>query len=354
MMHRTFNSISVVLYLTFVLAMQLLPLSISADDSGDIKSPVSFTAKKKAPVDKTGRPLIKKLGTIDLDLVETQPIVFANQLYRFESVRTRYKKNSVGKPYFRFVDISTGQATPAFAEGHDLGSALVDGETMYVLGTPGWGAEAIDLFWSRDMKTWHSKRILNLPGWKLYNSSICKAGNRYVIAFEVGGPPEIVGHGFTNRFAESTDLKNWKLIDEPAVFTKKHYSACPTIRYIDGMFYVVFLKSMGKGQYNPAIVRSKDLIQWESSPMNPIMHFDETDKRISNDHLTDSQRKEVAQAMNRNNSDVDFCEYKGGVIINYSWGDQKGHEFLAEAYFAGTLKELLTGFFPQNNASPKK
>lgn len=355
-MRYAVNFSLVVPSLRFLIAALLLPLSLVAADG---KPPVASTknrttAKKTAPVEKVSRPLIKKLGTVDLDLVETQPIVFRNRLYRFESVRTRYKSNKTGKPYFRFVDTTTGQVTAAFAEGHDLGSALVDEETMYVAGPPGWGSESIDLFWSKDLKTWQTKKILNRPGWKLYNTSFCKADQRYVLAFEVGGPPEVVGAGFTNRFAESKDLLNWKLLDEPAVFTKKRYSACPTIRYIDGMFYVVYLKSMGNRRYNPAIVRSKDLIHWESSPLDPIMHFDETDKRIANVRLTEPQRKEIANALNLNNSDVDFCEHNGKVIINYSWGDQRGHEFLAEAVYAGTLKELLTGFFPPNDNAKKK
>jgi len=190
------------------------------------------------------RPKIEKLGTIDLDLVETQPIVFHDRLYRFESVRIRYKKNKTGKPYFRFVDPSNGEVTPSFAEGHDLGSVLVEGDTMYVFGTPGWGSAAIDMFWSKDLQTWQSKRILDLPGWKLFNTSVCKANGRFVMAFEMGGPPEVVGAGFTNRFAESKDLKEWKLLDEPAVFTKAHYSACPTIRYLDGWFYIVYFHSI--------------------------------------------------------------------------------------------------------------
>src|SRR6185369_6911103 len=39
------------------------------------------------PVDDRGRPLIRKLGTIDLDMVETTPIVLNGKLWRFEWVR---------------------------------------------------------------------------------------------------------------------------------------------------------------------------------------------------------------------------------------------------------------------------
>ena len=46
------------------------------------------------PLDADGRPLIRKLGTIDLDLVETTPVVFGNRLYRFEWVREGYWDNA--------------------------------------------------------------------------------------------------------------------------------------------------------------------------------------------------------------------------------------------------------------------
>ena len=33
-------------------------------------------------------------------------------------------------------------------------------------------------------------------------------------------------------------------------------------------------------------------------------------------------------------------------MIYYSWGNQRGEEFLAEAVYDGTLEEFLKGFFP--------
>ena len=62
--------------------------------------------------------------------------------------------------------------------------------------------------------------------------------------------------------------------------------------------------------------------------------------------MTDEQRKFIAGAVDRNNSDVDFCEYRGRTIITYSWGNQRGTEFLAEAVYDGTLASFLKGFFP--------
>jgi hypothetical protein len=102
------------------------------------------------------RPIIQKLGTIDVDLVETTPIVLHGRLYRFEYVRKGYWANQSGDDYFHFIDHATGKATPPFAKGLVLGSALVAGDTVYVTGTGGkgrkWGSEQIHIFASRDLK----------------------------------------------------------------------------------------------------------------------------------------------------------------------------------------------------------
>ena len=44
-----------------------------------------------------GRPVIRKLGTLDCDMVETTPIVFQGRLYRFEYVRANHWANKTGK-----------------------------------------------------------------------------------------------------------------------------------------------------------------------------------------------------------------------------------------------------------------
>lgn len=54
----------------------------------------------------------------------------------------------------------------------------------------------------------------------------------------------------------------------------------------------------------------------------------------------------IVTAVNRNNSDIDFCEYKGRVVVNYSWGNQQGVEHLSEAVFDGTESEFLKAWFP--------
>jgi len=124
---------------------------------------------------------------------------------------------------------------------------------------------------------------------------------------------------------------------------------------------MIYLEARPGPTYEPHIVRSRDLVSWESSPLNPLMQFSGDDKQIADPRLTEEQRKHIAEAVNLNNSDVDLCEFAGGdaapahvrsrargavVIINYSWGNQQGVEFLAEAVYDGTLVDFLRAWFP--------
>ncbi len=303
----------------------------------------SAGSNRKAPATK---PLIKKLGTIDCDLVETTPIVFRGRLYRFEYVRERYKPNTTGKSYFRFIDVETGKPTPAFAAGYHLGSAFAEGEMVYVYGVEKWGGSRIEVFWSTDLQKWSSQTALSLPGWEIYNTSVCRGNKGFVMAFEIGAPPEETGAGFTNRFAVSSNALDWELTPVECVYSKDRYTACPALRFLDGLYYMIYLEARPGPTYEPHIVRSPDLIHWESSPLNPLMQFSAEDKLIANPNLSPQQREHIANAVDINNSDVDLCEFEGKVIIYYSWGNQQGTEFLAEAEYEGSLKSFLEGFFP--------
>jgi hypothetical protein len=292
------------------------------------------------------KPAIAKRGTIDLDMVETTPVVFQSRLLRFEYVRANYYANKTGNSYFRFVDGATGEPTNAFAKGYHLGCAFVRDGTMYAFGVDKWGGSRVQMFRSKDLKNWDTGPALNLPKWELFNTSVCQTADRYVMAIEVGAPREIVGVPFTMFFAESKDLEHWKRLPLECVYSKKKYTACPALRYFDGHFYMIYLEARPGPTYESHIVRSKDLIHWQTSRLNPVLAFSGDDKRIANSKLTADQRTVISHATDINNSDIDLCEYRGKTVIFYSWGNQQGREFLAEAVYDGGLSSFLRGFFP--------
>ena len=291
------------------------------------------------------KPAIHKLGTIDLDLVETTPVVFKDRVYRFEYVRPKYWNNHTGDSYFHFVDRETGEASAPFAEGYHLGCAMVEGGTIYAVGTDIWDGERIDLFVSNDMEHWESWNVLNLPGYGIFNTSLCSIHDGYMLMFEVGKPPEVAGKRFTARFARSSDLRHWELTRPECTYSKDRYTAPHALRHHNGYYYDFFLEAVDGG-YEQYVVRSKDLVDWELSPLNPVLKASDEDQQIANPKLTVEQREKIAGATNINNSDIDFCEFNGRLIINYSWGNQHGTEFLAEAEYDGTLAEFLEGWYP--------
>jgi hypothetical protein len=294
------------------------------------------------------KPHIRKLGTIVCDLVETTPIVFRDRLYRFEYVRDQYyEPNDTGDSYFRFVDHETGEFSPPFATGYHLGNVFVEDDTLYVTGTSIWDGDRVDLFMSRDMESWDSWNVLDLPGYGLFNTSLCRGENEYVLMFEVGKPPDVAGVPYTARFATSPDLRQWELTPPQCTYSKDRYTAPHCLRYLDGWYYNFYLEMIGQGDgYEQYVVRSHDLVQWEPSPYNPVLRADDDDRRIANPNLTEAQRQRIATAIDINNSDIDLCEYRGRVIINYSWGSQRGVEHLAEAVYDGTLGQFLEGWYP--------
>ena len=291
------------------------------------------------------RPVIRKLGTLDCDMVETTPVAWRGWLYRFEYVRTNYQPNATGNSYFRFIEVATGQATPAFASGYHLGCAHAEDDAMYCYGVSAWGANEIRLFRSVDLERWESQPALKLPGCTIFNTSVCRGPDRYVMAVEIGEPPEVVGVPFTMVFAESPDLVTWRQLPKECVFTKDRYSACPALRYVNGYYYMVYLEAAPGPTYFPGIVRSRDLVDWGDGTIRSVMEFSPEDKLIANPALTDEQRRRIASAVDINNSDVDLCEFAGKVVIYYSWGNQQGNEFLAEAEYEGTLQDFVEGFF---------
>ena len=178
--------------------------------------------------------------------------------------------------------------------------------------------------------------------------NIAKMNDTHTLLIEISRPVEECGKSFTFRFMTSKDLTNWTLTPSECVFQKDRYAGSPALYTFDGdpYYYVGYLEAYPEHRYANSVARSKDLIDWEYSPINPVLMYDDAeDKKIGSPFLTPEDRQRIEDALNVNNSDMELCEYLGRTIIYYSWGDQKGHEFLAEACYEGGMHEFLKAFF---------
>jgi len=300
---------------------------------------------KHPPVDADGRPLIIKTGTIDRDLAEVTTVVFKNKLYRFEYVNPGYWDNHTGDSYFRFIDHETGKPTKSFAKGFHMGSAYIYNDTAYVTCVDHWDGERIYIFSSADLENWDQRLAIELPGFGMFNTSLTRDDNKFVLMFEIGKPEKEAGVPFTAHFATSTDLKKWEVLSSDHNYAKDRYTAPHCLRYLDGYYYDFYLEE--HNGYETRVVRSKDLIHWESSPLNPVLKASADDRKIANDNIPRDIFKSIGNAEDCNNSDIDFCEFNGKIWITYAWGNQRGIVYLAEAYYDGSLKQFLKGWFPE-------
>ncbi len=307
------------------------------------------------------RPPIRKLGTISCNnIVETTPIVWKGELYRFEVVRRRSFTAATATanwreledpPCLRFVHVRTDTPTALFADDHTFGFPYAVGDTMYVVTGVGkdWGADTLDFFRSKDLVHWEKYACLPLPGYRIYNMNIAPMGDTHYLMIEISQPVEEAGeYPYTFRFLTSRDMTHWELTAPECVFQKDRYSGSPALYTLPGdpYFYVLYLEAYPGYRFANSIARSRDLIRWEYSPINPVLMYDEAeDKKIASPFLTPADRKRIAEALDTNNSDMEVCEYLGRTVIYYSWGDQRGTEFLAEACCELPLKDFLTAWF---------
>lgn len=294
---------------------------------------------------------IKKLGTVQYQLVEVSPFVYQRRLLILESVRPNTPDNTHGGLHYLRIrelhdgtrdvqspqEFQAGRVLTEFAEGFTFAVPFIRGDEVFVYASLGVKEEESDdiyVFRSADLHNWEQSVAIVGDRERLFNCSVCTdsrragfqpAGQRFVMCYETN---DATWPAFTIKFAESADLVTWaKLPVSEAIYGTDRYTACPSMRWLDGHFYMFYLERMGGlWRFETYLTRSPDLLHWEGSPANPIL-APEPDEDI-------------------NNSDIDFTEFEGRVVIYYSWGSQRGEEHLAHATFDGTLSDWLRECYP--------
>lgn len=299
------------------------------------------------------RKRMKKLGTIKINVVESTPVVWEDKLLRFEWVRCSRWGGDGGVNRevgcYHFVDMETEEPLYEFAHDHAFGCCYAENGKMYVYGVRGsGGGQVLDCFVSENLKDWECREILTFPSdINVYNTSACKGDGKYMLAIEIGGANPAVGVQFTCVFAESTDLLNWKMLDMMEYsYSRDRYTACPCLRYVDGLYYMIYLESAPCHRWIPYIVRTRDFKDYELGLTNPVMWPEDDDKIVIHpERFTAEELDYINNAINCNDSDFDLCDYNGKTVITYSWGNQFGKEFLALAEYDGPSDEFLKSFF---------
>lgn len=283
-------------------------------------------------------PLVKLPVTLG-NAMENTPIVFGGRPLLALNYRDDTKNNTdfyKKSMYLYLRDLATGQEVARFGEGHSFVNAFVNGPELNIFASEGsdrdW-FQSIYRFTSSDLKTWKRELAIAKEGDEhLFNCSVCQDEQGYLMAYESNQPVS-----FCFKFARSKDLATWTKLPG-LIFAGedgKQYSACPVLRYFAPYYYVIYLHATVPGHpgWISYLARSRDLIDWDLSPMNPIL--------------------EASEGEGVNNSDVDLFEWQGNTYLYYATGDQATWGSVRIALHAGPMQRFFESCFPEGSAFAK-
>jgi hypothetical protein len=269
---------------------------------------------------------LRDISLVQKDMCEMSPVVWQGKLMHLACVRPA-SGGSAAQYWLEVRDAATNEPVAKFAEGYGLASCFVDGDTFYA--TASRFADAnwndVTLFSSKDLKTWEQRVIVTQENEHLFNSSLCKGPEGFVLAYESNTPDY---PAFTVKFAASKDLQTWAKLPE-ATFGTNRYTACPEIHYSNGYYYVLYLENRKpRHYYETYVTRSKDLKTWELSSANPVLSPQGLDEGI-------------------NASDPALVEFDGKTHVYFSVGDQLTWMNVKGGVFPGTADEFFARWYKQ-------
>lgn len=309
------------------------------------------------PIQQKGRPVIHKVGTIDVaEFAEHSFVMFKGKLY---GIRQRWPYPSKGTTslFLQFEEYESGKKLPPFGHGYAFGRSFVKEDSVYVSATFGIGRSnqnEVYLLSSADMTHWKSRKIISTPDWFIFSSPMCQAKeNQYIMMHDVYGSPSEGLDGAYCRFSVSRDMVSWEVLPfEYGYYREDNFAAGHYIDFVDGYYYNLYLGlDSTNGGWSTSIVRSTDLKYWETSPYNPVLRASSDDYKLAHKNFNSMQIEQINQlneTNNINNADVSLVEDKGKVIIYYFTGNQSNTApcTLAKAIYEGTKAQFFKSWFP--------
>ena len=272
------------------------------------------------------RPVPVAVEMVQKDMCEVTPLIWKGRLCNMACERPGHG-GPIEDYYLRLTDAETGEELVRFATGYGLGCAFVHDDTFYAFASryenENWND--VTLFKSADLVNWESKLVIEQePQEHLFNSSVCAGPDGFVMAYESNDPT--YQPGFCAKYATSKDLDTWTKV-EGAVFGTQRYAACPCIRYSDGYYYQLYLEACSpRWFFETHIVRSKDLLTWKQSAMNPVLTPEGLDE-------------------GNNASDPELVEVDGKTVLYYAVGDQLSWMNVKRKVFDCSQDEFLASWF---------
>ncbi|MHA1793373.1 MAG: hypothetical protein ACTSVI_12055 [Promethearchaeota archaeon] len=276
-------------------------------------------------------PRIHKLAGIYLKgRVEATPVVFQGKLFTITSCREASRGKGV-----LIHDFFTRKLIKEIPLDFGLGCAIVIGENIYLFGSSDWKVKGNQIYTSIldsnfNMKPASIRAVFQAnKKQQIYNTSVARGAHddEYIMAYEVREPGLTP---FSIRFLRSTNLTTWEPIGK--IFKPEIYAACPTIRYSDGWYYIIYLEHQ-KG-YVECISRTRDFIHFDD--------FSGNEKWESNVQVL-SPKGYIHEGIN--NSDIDLVEFNGITYFVYADGDQRGWDDMRTAIYLGSMDSFFKEYW---------
>ena len=288
--------------------------------------PVGIFEQLMPPSPEKPSPFLDK-KLVAKDLCEVSPFIWKDRLCLMECIRP----GSGGKSedyYIILKDVETQQELARCATGYGLASILIQEQTVNIFASR-WDQgqwRDVTLFQSADLSNWTKNVVVRGENEGIFNSSVCRDETGYVMSYESSDKRY---PGFTIKFARSSDLKTWEKIPG-ALFGTNRYTACPSIHYLGGWYYMLYLEHRKpRWTFETYITRSKDLFHWYTSAANPVLRAAGLDEGI-------------------NASDPEVIEFKNNTYIYYAVGDQRTWMNVKRSRFPGNKAQFFAYWFKQN------
>lgn len=295
----------------------ILILSVLLSGCGQSNEPIPPTV-----------PQMERVSAVANAGAEATPIVFNGQRYIISFGGRQDAGGGIIVADFQ-GNVVTHVSMPNMATG----SAIIENGVIYIYGSTGVTVQGtlthgnqIIMSMSVDLFNWTTPVVVQQmpPDVGTANTSVTKTPDGYVMAYDFTSP------GFTNysyRFLFSTDLTNWSPVG--GTFRGDQYTSCPTIRWMDGQYYLFYLDKARQNNYTAyftKMARSADLVNFEyqSAPYAVISPGPGEGTAVT---------------------DLDLVEDGGVTYFIYSAGDQQtwGEEHIS--LYRGTLSEFVKLFF---------
>lgn len=273
--------------------------------------------------------------------MENTPVFFNSRLLLVANYRPSggpKVKDKEKDSYLYIDDLRTGTEIARFGAAHSFVSAFVNNSELNVFALDFsetekvWSKNGINRFVTTDLKNWKTEKVILPEGDEyLFNNSVCRDDKGFLMAYESNKPVQ-----WCFKFARSGDLSKWAKIPG-LVFTgmNNEMAGCPVIRYFKPYYYAIFGHDLVNvyNRYTSDMARSKNLIDWELSPFNPILQAGEGEEI--------------------NNTDVDLIEYEGRTYLYYATGDQATWATIRVAMYDGLMKTFYEKHFPEGRIFEK-